>query len=237
MSNQPPVPPTAPIEGAAPPLQGAGAAGAGNSARREAETRYEVDKTTRWTRSAVGSVRRLSAAVVVNHRGGTDAKGNPTSTPLPPEEIEKLTRLVQQAIGFSAERGDSVSVVNAPFRVETVPEPAAVPVWQQPWLLDLLRAWAAPAALALVALVVVFALIRPALKAALPAPPPTPVARVDEVVDGDAALPALSGPEAMPPALQGPDHAARLETMRRIARENPAAVANVVRGWVNGEAA
>jgi hypothetical protein len=36
----------------------------------------------------------------------------------------------------------------------------------QPWVQDLLRAGAAPAALALVALVIVFALIRPALKAA-----------------------------------------------------------------------
>jgi flagellar M-ring protein FliF len=82
-----------------------------------------VDKTTTVTRNAAGSVRRLNAAVVVNHRTGTDKKGKPTSTPLSDKEIEQLTALVQQGIGFNAERGDVVKLVNAPFRVE-----AAAPV-------------------------------------------------------------------------------------------------------------
>jgi flagellar M-ring protein FliF len=37
--------------------------------------------------------------------------------------------------------------------------------------------------------------------------------------------------------LTGPDNNARLEQMRKMAKDNPAAVANVVRGWVNGEPA
>ena len=236
MSNQPPVPATAPINGAAQALQGA-QGGPATNGRREAETRYEVDKTTRWTRSAVGSVRRLNAAVVVNHRTTTDAKGKTTTVPLPPEEIEKLTALVQQGIGFNQERGDSVRVINAPFRTEPATPAEEVPLWKQPWLQDLLRSAAAPLALALVAMVIVFALVRPAIKAAMP-PPPVAAARsgpVDEVVDGDAALPALPGPAATA-ALEGPQIAERLEAVRRMAKENPQAVANIVRGWVNGEA-
>jgi flagellar M-ring protein FliF len=234
-SNQPPVPATAPINGPAQALQAAqgGSAGSG-SARREAETRYEVDKTVRVTRGATGTVRRLNAAVVVNHRNSVDAKGKTVSTPLSPEELDKLTALVQQAIGYNKDRGDSVRVINAPFRVETAPLADDLPIWQKPWLQDLLRAGLAPGALALVALVIVFTLLRPALKAALaPPPPPAKGSQVDEVVEGDNLLP---GGAAMP-ALEAPRSNDKLEAARKLARENPAAVAHIVSGWVSGEAA
>lgn len=233
-SNQPPVPATAPINGPAQQMQGAqGGNAAGNATRREAETRYEVDRTVRVTRGATGVVRRLNAAVVVNHRTGTDAKGKTTSTPLSTDELQKLTALVEQGIGFNRDRGDSVRVINAPFRVEAVPNADEGPLWQRPWLQDLLRSAAAPFALVLVALIAIFGFVRPALKAAT-APAPAPVGgRVDEVVDEGAALP---GPDGVP-LLEAPKSNEKLEAARKLAKENPAAVANIVRGWVNGEAA
>ncbi len=236
MSNQPPVPASAPINGAAQALQAAQGGGGAGNARRESETRYEVDKTTRWTRNATGTVRRLNAAVVVNHRSSVDPKGKTITTPLSADEIAQLTALVEQGIGFNKERGDSVRVINAPFFSEVVPPAEEQPLWMQPWVQDLLRAGAAPAALALVALVIVFTLLRPALKQVLAPPPPVKGAQLDEVVDGDAALPGTAEAEAVP-MLGGPDNSARIEQMRKLAKENPAAVANVVRGWVNGEAA
>ena len=161
----------------------------------------------------------------------------PLDEPLTDAELEKLTALVQQGIGFNKDRGDSVRVVNAPFRVDTPPQAEAVPFYQQPWVLDLLRAGLAPAAMALVALVLVFGLIRPAVKAAT-APPPAPVpalgGQLDTVVAGDEQLPA---PEAEVPALEMPKANVKLEAARQLAKENPAAVANIVRGWVNPEAA
>jgi flagellar M-ring protein FliF len=235
-SNQPPLPASAPINGAAQVLQGAQGGATAGAGRREAETKYEVDKTTRWTKNATGNVRRLNAAVVVNHRVSTDPKGKAVSTPLTPEELEKLTALVEQGIGFNKERGDSVRVINAPFRIEAVPPVEPVPLWMQPWLQDMLRAGAAPGALALVALVIVFTLIRPALRAVLAPPPPVKGDQLDEVVAGDAALPALAAPNGVS-ALTGPDNNARLDGIRAMAKDNPAAVANIVRGWVNGEPA
>nr|WP_310732391.1 flagellar basal-body MS-ring/collar protein FliF [Rubrivivax gelatinosus] len=233
VSNQPPVPASAPINGTAQALQATNGGASGGNAQRDAETRYEVDKTVRVVRGATGIVRRLNAAVVVNHRTGTDSKGKPTSTPLSQEELDKLTSLVEQGIGFSKERGDSVRVVNAPFRVEKAPEAEEVPLWQQPWVLDLLRSGATPAALVLVALIVAFTLIRPAIKAATAKPEPLKGETVDELVDGDAALP---GPDQLP-ALEAPRSNDKLEAARKLARENPAAVANIVRGWVSGETA
>ncbi|MBZ8142880.1 flagellar M-ring protein FliF [Rubrivivax gelatinosus] len=233
VSNQPPVPASAPINGSAQALQAANTGGGANNARRESETRYEVDKTVRVIRGATGSVRRLNAAVVVNHRTGTDAKGKPTSTPLSQEELDKLTALVEQGIGFSKERGDSVRVVNAPFRIEKAPEAEETPLWQQPWALELLRNGATPAALVLVALIVAFTLIRPAIKAATAKPEPVKGETVDELVDGATSLPGID----KLPALEAPRSNEKLEAARNLARQNPAAVANIVRGWVSGEAA
>ncbi len=230
-SNQPPTPATAPITGPAQALQGAPGATAGtNAARREAATRFEVDKTVTWTQNAVGNVRRLSAAVVVNHRMSTDPKGKAVGTPLSDKEVEQLTALVQQGIGFDAERGDQVRVVNAPFQIDAPVGDEPTPVWQQPWLLDLLRSAAAPAALALVALVIVFSLLRPAVKALQPLPPP----KLSAVVDDEPELPALTPPP--PPQLEAPRNTEKLEAARRIARDNPAMVAGIVSGWVSGEA-
>ncbi len=228
-SNQPPVPAQAPINGPAQGLQGAqGAGAAANATRREAATRFEVDKTTTVTKQAVGNVRRLSAAVVVNHRTSTDAKGKTSTVPLSDKEIEQLTALVQQGIGFSAERGDVVKIVNAPFRAEPAPAAESTPLWQQPWLVDLLRSAVAPLALAVVALVIVFKLIKPALTQLMTPPAPEPGSQVSEVVDDQ--------PPPEPMQLAAPQHNARIEAARAMAKQNPAAVANIVRGWVNGEA-
>ena len=233
-SNQPPVAATAPLTGASQALQTAQGGGAGQSnSSRNAVTNYEVDKTVKVTRNATGSVKRLNAAVVVNHRSMTDAKGKTTSVPLTPEEIEKLNTLVRESIGFKQERGDSVKVINAPFKVEAVAKDDT-PIWKQPQTVDLLRAAAVPTALALVALVIVFALIRPALKSALQ--PPAPVdargSTLDAMVGDDG--------DMLPPAeqilrIESPKVSAHLNSARTFAKENPTAVANIVRGWVNGD--
>jgi flagellar M-ring protein FliF len=236
-SNQPPREASAPVSGGTQTLQGAQGGGAGGGAtRRESTTNFEVDKTQRTTRNATGTVKRLSAAVVVNHRVTTDPKGKTTSTALTAEEIEKLTALVQQGVGFNKERGDTVRVINAPFRTDAAPIAEESPAWQQPWLLDLLRAAAAPAALAFVALMIVLTLIRPALKTLLaPAPTPAPGSQVDALVDDKHQLPGAE--RAAPLALEAPRANEKLVSARALAKDNPAAVANMVRTLINGEPA
>jgi flagellar M-ring protein FliF len=232
-TNQPPVPATAPVNGASAPLQAAqGAAGNGNS-RREQVTNYEVDKTVRVTRGAVGNVKRLNAAIVVNHRSVTDAKGKTTQQPVPAEEVARLTDLVKEAMGFNSERGDSVKVISAPFVVDKT-EPADVPLWKQPWLLDIARSAIVPMAFVAIALIAVFGMIRPAIKAAAPAPLADEKAEtVDEVVDDTELLPGAAGM----PRLEAPLHNEKLDRARSLARDNPVAVANIVRDWMAGQTA
>jgi flagellar M-ring protein FliF len=241
-SNQPPVPATAPVTGAAQPLQTAQNGGGTGSSRRDAVTNFEVSKTVRVTRNATGNIKRLNAAVVVNHKNVTDAAGKITQVPLSPEEIEKLTALVKESIGFNADRGDSVKVVNAPFMVEPV-NVTDLPWWQRPELLDLLRASAIPAALGLVALLVFFGMIRPTLKVAL-APPPLPAPGstltavvADEPGTSDAEVAAAAAAASETLALEAPRNNEKLEKAREFTKANPAATANIVRGWVSGEPA
>mgnify|MGYP003575579808 CR=1 FL=1 len=234
-TNQPPLAAQAPLTGASQPLQTAQGGGASNStSRRDAVTNYEVDKTVRVTRNATGTIRRLNAAVVVNHRTNTDAKGKTTTVPLTPDELAKLETLVREIVGYSERRGDSVKVINAPFKPETVVVDDT-PMWKQPETLELLRTAAMPTALAVVALAIVFGLIRPALKQAQVDKEVAKGQNLDAVVADEETLPELD-PKALT-QIEGPKVSAHLDGARAFAKDNPAAVANIVRGWVNGETA
>jgi len=236
-TNQAPTPATAPATAAsATPPQAAQAGVTGTGARRENTINYEVGKTVETKRAATGEVRRVNVAVLVNHRTTLDAKsGKPVSAPLPPEELDKFTALVQEAVGYKKERGDSVRVVNIPFRAEPKTEPEAVPVYKQPWLIDLLKVGGLPAALTLVALMLLFGVVRPALRPdPPPPPPPEPENALSAVVDDTEALPGPDEAELL--ALENNQKVeAQLTDARQLAKQNPVAVANILRSWMDGE--
>src|SRR5690606_9394345 len=129
-----PQPASAPVNGPAQPTQAASPQAADNAGtgRREAVTNYELDKTVRVTRDATGTIKRLSAAIVVNPRRSVDEAGKPVLTALSAAEVESINALVREAIGFNQARGDSINVVNAPFSEPERIEPVEVPAWQQP---------------------------------------------------------------------------------------------------------
>ena len=61
---------------------------------------------------------------------------------------------------------------------------------------------------------------------------------LDATVDDPEVLPALpGGPSQALPILAAPMSSDRLEAARQLARDNPGAVANIVRNWVSKEAA
>ena len=97
---------------------------------------YELDRKLRHVKHTLGGLERLSVAVVVNNRPSTDDEGNQTFEAVPAEELEQITRLVQQAVGFSPERGDQVEVINSPFTELVVDEPEVQPWWQSPFAIN-----------------------------------------------------------------------------------------------------
>ncbi|HUO23753.1 MAG TPA: flagellar basal-body MS-ring/collar protein FliF [Caulobacteraceae bacterium] len=81
----------------------------------EETTNYEISKTTRTEVQQPGDVKRLSVAVAVDGQTTYDSKGKPTYTPRSSEEMQRIDQLVRSAVGFTATRGDQVSVVNVRF--------------------------------------------------------------------------------------------------------------------------
>lgn len=243
VTNQPPGPSAAPINGAAQtPTAANGTIANANSGggRKESIVNYEVDKTVRVVRGSTGVIKRISAAVVLNNQTKTDAKGKTATLPLTDAELEKMTTLVRETIGFNKERGDSLNVVNAPFTNEKVTaEP--LPVWQQPELLDLVRSFAWPVGTLLFGALVLLGAIRPALKVMAQAAPErqslAATGTLDAIESDQPDRPLLAAPTASSnrPAEQSQADIS-LEDARKLTRDNPAAVANIVKTWINGEA-
>lgn len=87
-----------------------------NENRSEETINYEISKTTRNQVREAGTLKRLSVAVLVdgNYNINNEEKTR-TYEPLPDETLDKIRSLVNTAVGYSADRGDQIEVVNMPF--------------------------------------------------------------------------------------------------------------------------
>jgi flagellar M-ring protein FliF len=235
LSNQPPVPATAPITTPA-----AGGAQAGQTENFQTKntsstTNYEVDKTISHTRRALGAVRRLSVAVVVNYRKETDRNGKETAVAPAAAEIERINNLVREAVGFNAQRGDSLNVAASEFAPELIEQAPALPIWKDPEMIGIgkeaLRYLIAIAVLAFVA----FGVIKPLIKSITP--PPRDEDEEDAMAEreegGEDAMTTLS-----PAARVASSYEAKLARARELAKDDPKMVANLIKEWmgVNEEA-
>lgn len=239
VANQPPAPSAAPVNGANPAPTAGGQQGAEESTRkRESTTNYEVDKTVKVTRGNNWAIKRLSAAVVVNYQALAEEKGGATPKPLTPEQIEQMTGLVRETIGFNKERGDSVNLMNTPFLTSETPA-AAVPLWKQPETIELAKTFAWPLGAVLFAALVLLGLVRPALKGTAKPAEAVPVAggQLSALEADEPDRPALPAPSKKDEVVEVTPEQLRLEEARVLAKANPVAVANILKTWVHGDAA
>lgn len=233
VSNQPPQTAAAPINGQAQPLQAANGQNTNiltiPGSKRESVTNYEVDKTVRVTRNSTGSIKRMTAAVVVNYLPGTPVEPGAAVTPqaMTAAQQAQMLALVRETIGFSAERGDSVNLMNTPF-LQEARMASDLPVWQQPETIELVKTIMWPVGLVLAALILMFGVVRPILKARKK----KELAQLDLLEAEELERPALAAP--LKPGEPSPEQL-RLEQARALAKQNPIAVANIVKTWVNGE--
>ena len=232
LSNQPP-PAGMAVAGLAPRVEGelveTAPALPQNSSRRTTRN-FEIDRTVSHIRQAPASLRRISVAVVVDHRPVAGGEAGERA-PLSDAEMEHVSTLVREAVGFDATRGDSVNVVNASFIPTPVLEPVAAPeLWREPWVADLGK----QGVLALLALILLPLVLRPVLKN-LSAPP---ARRPGGPLPAGAAMPARPG--AVAPGLPAAAAAAApqrpgedpLKVAQDMVREDPKRVAQVVKQWV-----
>ena len=222
LSNQPPVPATAPIVS---PLNAIAAAAAeSTNSHKETTTNYEVDRTILHTKLPVGSIRRLSVAVLINNRSITDAKGKVTSKPFTPAEQAQLNNLVKNAMGFNVQRGDSLNLLNSAFN--NIPEAAApeIPLWKQPEIIALSKEVLKYLLIAGAALYLFIGIIRPAFKtlAASLSPPPAEPESEEPIEEKE-----------FEPKKSEVSYEGSLQAAKQMAQQSPKIVASVVKEWVN----
>jgi flagellar M-ring protein FliF len=83
--------------------------------RQEETTNYEIGKTVRTLVREQPQIARISLAVMVDGETRTGPDGKALWHPRDAEELERITRLVQSAIGFDPKRGDKVEVQSMRF--------------------------------------------------------------------------------------------------------------------------
>jgi flagellar M-ring protein FliF len=238
LTNQPPVPATAPLTSPAVPgtpgTTGATTTSTGTSTgtanrlplsiSKNATTNYEVDKTVRHTKGVPGSIRRLSVAVVLNHKRPLDKDGKPgKAVALSAAEIKQVNDIVREAMGFSQARGDTLNVANAPF---TPPEKEIVPdspLWKDPQLLALLKELGKYLVFAVIAWLTWTRLLRPMFdRLATMVPPPRPAGPSEEEAEM-----AHNVEHRM-------SYEHKLATARDLAKQDPKMMANMIKEWVGG---
>ncbi len=243
LSNQPPAAAVAPVTTPQPPRQPgqpnppAQANQATQTAektgpssnRRDATTNYELDRTVRHVQQAPGGVKRLSVAVVVNYRSKVDAKGKPVTEALSAKELAQIENLTKEAMGFSADRGDSLNVVNSPFTAENEKEPE-LPLWKQPQMIDLAKTGVGYVLLAILAMFLWFKVARPVLRKYTAPPLPAPTEASDATAEAVLLPPEEeTNPEVLRLAAK---YESDLALVRDAAQRDPRLVASVIKTWM-----
>lgn len=237
LSNQPPGNATVPEQAAGQEGDGAPAAPPVN-VRRESTRNYELDRTVSYTRQQLGGIKRVTVALAVDDMKVVNPEtGQVTYEPWPESELQRLSMLVRDAVGYSAARGDSVTVMNTAFSPEESVEFDTPGFWEQPWFWDLMKQVLA----GLVILILVLGLLRPTLKSLSGAGTKERsdesdgggYGGLDGIEGGDALRDAMSAQDdlLLPGATDSYDR--QLNALKGLIAEDPARVAQVMRQWVN----
>lgn len=237
LSNQPPGQATVP-EQANGDADGEGQAPPPVNIREESTRNYEMDRSVSYIRQELGRIKRLSVALAVDDMKVVDPQtGEVSYEPWPEQELQRLTMLVRDAVGYSAARGDSVTVMNTAFAAEEQMEFEAPGFWEQPWFWDLMKQVLA----GLVILVLVLGLLRPTLKSLSGGG--RSERRGDSGEDGYEGLDGIEGGDALREAMHSQDdlllpgatdsYDRQLNALKGLIAEDPARVSQVMRQWVN----
>lgn len=208
--------------------------------RQQSTKNFELDRSISHTKQQQGRLNRLSVSVVVDDQVKINAaNGETTRAPWTADELARFTRLVQDAVGFDASRGDSVSVINMPFSLERGEVIADIPFYSQPWFWDIVKQVLG----VLFILVLVFGVLRPVLNN-ITGHGKKQLAPFGDVelggmggLDGELANDrvSLGGPQSilLPSPSEGYD--AQLNAIKSLVAEDPGRVAQVVKEWINAD--
>jgi flagellar M-ring protein FliF len=248
-----------------PPSQGGNNSNTSTSqnARNEETVNYEISKRSETQVKTNGTVKRISAAVLVDGTYAPGPNGTPTYAPRSKQDLDQIATLVKSAIGFDDKRGDVVQVVNLPFaqNEENISDGSIIMGLDKQDLMRIVEL----IVLAAVAVLVLLLVVRPLLNRLLA----MPVASGGEhamlaglSAEAAAALPpgaaaalALSGPSDMQQGMlaaesisneidqmidinqvEGRVRASSLKKISELVDQHPEQAVNIMRQWMYQEA-
>jgi flagellar M-ring protein FliF len=228
----------APATGATGLTQPIGGAGAGvdSNSSKSTTRNYEIDRTLAYTRQPAGKLKRLTVAVLIDNMRSTDKDGKVKEVALTTQQLEHVTQLVKDAVGFDEARGDNVNVVNASFTAEPTPpegELESPAFWESPLFLNMAKLLAGVAVL----LVLVLSVLRPMVRTLVgPARPPVQLMpRTAESINTEPLEAGGNNNPALPaadPKAVALTHEQQVAAARTLVNQDAKRVAQVVRGWV-----
>ncbi len=209
--------------------------------RVEAERNFDLDTTISHILPQVGIVNRVSISIGLDYIN--DANNAGQKIPRAANELDRINRLIQAAVGFSVQRGDVVSVESFPFVIgESLPAPAPLAFYQQ----ELFQSLVKPITGLILGLVLIFVVLKPAFSKLSTAPTPLveagkkqDEANFDDLGSGLAGGDGLSGDQVtlsghesleLPPPTVG--EVKKLEQAKGVVSNNPTLVAQLVKGWI-----
>ncbi|MCK5337117.1 MAG: flagellar M-ring protein FliF, partial [Gammaproteobacteria bacterium] len=243
-------------------IAGAEANGVINSSRN-AVRNFELDRTISHAKRGNGKIKRLTVAVLVDHAllpelnaaipavapapAAAPGAAQPAATAaakkpgkmvrreLNAEELQRLTVLIQEVVGYNEVRGDRVNVVSAPFITAEEIEAIDIAFYEQDWFWPTLK----QAGGALLVLYLIFGVLKPSLKNLSNYRPPVVIHAADgeegeaglegEVMRNEKGEIIAEGEEAIP---LPQDHDNKVEFAQKMVEHDPRRVAKVVKEWV-----
>ncbi|MFK7864441.1 MAG: flagellar basal-body MS-ring/collar protein FliF [Pseudohongiellaceae bacterium] len=212
---------------------------AGN--RRQTATRnYELGRRVSYTNYDPVAINRISVAVVLDDLPSNE-QGEASSWN--ENQLEQITSLVKNAVGFSEQRGDSVTVINNSFAQIPSMVTEELPIWQQAWIQSLSKQLAA----GIFVLLLVLGVLRPVLQNLAKVNPQSRQLALaatqgdfsdfssaeNAMADDDVQFSSPGGAMLPTPATDDGGYDRQIDTVRGLVAEDPGRVAQAVKKWVS----
>ncbi|MDR3440782.1 flagellar basal-body MS-ring/collar protein FliF [Telmatospirillum sp.] len=231
----------------------AGAKSLSKQKRNQETINYEISKVTKNQVKELGAIKRITAAVLVDGRYGPPAEGQKKLTfqARTDKEMDQLSNLVRNAIGYDANRGDQVEVTNMAFAGHDEPEPDGSENKLFGFDRDFLEKVASNLGLSVVAILFLLLVLRPLVSRAVESM--AAQGMTDQRLLTEGAGPPLLGPAAMPPApaagmlpdemeavdelididkVEGRVKASSIRKIGEIVEKHPEEALGIIRGWM-----
>jgi flagellar M-ring protein FliF len=225
LSNQPPGTAGTPPAGQQATANATAAATPTSTSSRSTKN-FEVDRVLSYIKQPIGTIKRLSIGVVLDDWQKVDKDGKVTTTPMSEADVKRFTELVRESVGFKADRGDQLSVINQSFKTGLPPGPIEGPgLLQQPWVASLAKQ---AVGIGLV-LLVAFMVLRPLMSNLTK---PTVRALPGGATSGATSEPGGGAAQAPGAIKLQPSFEQQIAAARSLVGSDPKRAAQVVKEWV-----